>query len=51
MGMTMFDLFANYSWEEIARDSSLVVMTAMLFISVFAMGAISEPVRVPAKRI
>ncbi len=42
-------LFPGMSWEEIARVSSLGVMTVMLLISVAAVGAASEPVRVPTK--
>ena len=44
-------MFPGMSWEEIARVSSLGIMTFMLMISVAAVGAASEPARVPSKRI
>ena len=44
-------MFDGWSWEELARMSSLVLMTAMLMISVAAVGAASQPARVPSKRV
>jgi hypothetical protein len=44
-------MFDGWSWEELARVSSLAVMTVVLLISVAAVGAASEPARVPSKRI
>ena len=44
-------MFDGWSWEELARMSSLVLMAMMLMISVAAVGAASTPSRVPSKRI
>jgi hypothetical protein len=51
--MWLYD-FSGFSWEELARLSSLAFMTAMLLISVFAVGAASEewgpaPASAPAR--
>jgi hypothetical protein len=45
-------LFPGLDWEEIARLSELGVMTVMLMVSVFVVGAVSTPTpaRVRAKK-
>jgi hypothetical protein len=47
--MWFSDLFPGWSWDEILRMNELFLMGAMILISVFAMGAASEPARVSSK--